>query len=106
MPNIDLVQIAKIALKLLIIGLLMTVIMTFISHFVSMLQNIIGQMSNSVQSVNGINLGWFANTIGLVSMLNALMQSLYIGASILISGVVTIIGFKYGMKLYQNLMKV
>ena len=105
MPNIDLVGIAKIALKLLIIALLATLIVTFVGHFATYLITVIQHLTGALSTVNGVNLGYFANAIGLVTFLNSLMQSLYIAGSILISGVISILTFKYGIRLYNSLMK-
>jgi len=106
MPNISLVELAKILIKLTLIALLTTVIISFVGNFTTMIIQVISNLTGSLNSVNGVNLGWFANAIGLVSMLNSLMQSLYIAGSILISGVVTILSFKFGIRFYENLMRV
>jgi hypothetical protein len=106
MPNISLVELAKIVAKLALVALLSSLILGFVGSFVSVIISIMSTMSSSLSTLNGVNLGWFANAIGLVSMLNALLQSLYIAGSVLISGVVAIFTFKFGMKFYDNLMKV
>ena len=106
MPNISLVELAKILVKLGLIALLASIILGFVSSFVSIVISLINGMSNSLSGLNGVNLGWFANAIGLVSMLNSLLQSLYIAGSILISGIITILTFKFGIRFYENLMKV
>ena len=106
MPNISLVELAKIIAKLALVALLASLILGFVGTFVSIIISIMSSMSTSLNVLNGINLGWVANAIGLVSMLNALLQSLYIAGSVLISGIVAIFTFKFGMRFYDNLMKV
>jgi len=106
MPTINLTQLAQITAKLIVFGILTGLILTFVGSFVGIISTIISQMSGASSSVNGLDLGWFANTIGLVSFLNSLMQSFYYAGSIFVSGLVTIIGFKFGIKFYQNLMKI
>ena len=106
MPTINLTELAKIVIKLILIGILASIIISFVGSFVTTLSDIISRMSGAGDSISGLNLGWFAGAIGLVDFLNALMQSLYIAGGILISGVITILSFKFGIKFYNNLMKV
>jgi len=106
MPSISLVELAKILVKLGLIAFIASLILGFVSSFVSIVISLINGMSNSLSTLNGINLGWFANAIGLVSMLNSLLQTLYIASSVLISGIITVFVFKFGIRFYDNLMKV
>jgi len=106
MPTINLTELAKIALKLLLMGVLAGIIISFVGSFITTLSDVISRMSGAGSAVAGLNLGWFAGAIGLVDFLNALMQSLFIAGGILISGVITILTFKFGMKFYTNLMRV
>ena len=106
MPTINLTDLAKIVIKLLIIGILSTIIISFVGNFMTTLSDVVVRMSGAGDSVSGLNLGWFANAIGLVDFLNSLMQSLYISGGILISGVITILSFKFGTKFFTYLIKV
>jgi len=106
MPTINLTLIAQIAGKLIIFGILAGILLSFVGSFYEIISTIIGKMSGVSSSVNGLNLGWFANAIGLVSFLNTLMVSLYVAVSIFVSGLVTILGFKFGIRFYQMLMRI
>ena len=106
MPTFNLAEIAKIIIKLIVIGILAGIILTFIGSFSNIISTILSKIGIISSSVNGLNLGWFANAIGLVSFLNSLMVSFYLALSILFSGVVTILGFKFGIQFYNNLMKI
>ncbi len=105
MPIISLTELAKIAAKLIVIAILAGIILTFIGSFVGIISIIFSKMSGISSSINGLNLGWFASAIGLVSFLNSLMVSFYVAISVLVSGMVTILGFKYGIQFYKLLMK-
>jgi len=106
MPTINLTALAKIALKLIIIGILATIIIGYVGSLVNILIDVITHLKGSINAVNGLNMGWFSNAIGLVDFLNALMQSLFIAGGIFLSGIITILGFKWGSKFYNNLLKV
>jgi len=106
MPTISLTELAKIASKIIIIAILAGIILSFVGSFVSIISNIFSKLSGISASVNGLNLGWFANAIGLVSFLNSLMVSFYVAISILVSGTVTILSFKFGIQFYKNLMRI
>ena len=106
MPTISLTELAKIALKIIIIGILATIIIGYVGSLINVLTDVIGHLKGSLNSVNGLNMGWFSNAIGLVDFLNAFMQSLFIAGGIFLSGVITIFTFKIGSKFYNNLLKV
>ena len=106
MPTINLTEIAKIIGKLIVIAILAGIILQFVGNFVGIISTILSKLGGISSSVNGLNLGWFANAIGLVSFLNSLMVSLYVAISILISGIATILGFKFGIRFFGNLLKI
>ena len=106
MPTISLTELAKIAGKLIVIALLSALIIGFIGNLINTFTTIIQHLTGATNSINGLNLGWFAGAIGLTDFLNALMQSLYIAGGIFLSGIITIYSFKTGMKFYNNLLKV
>jgi len=106
MPTISLTELAKISGKLIVIALLSALIIGFIGSLINTFTTIIQHLTGATNSVNGLNLGWFASAIGLTDFLNALMQSLYVAGGIFLSGIITIYSFKTGMKFYNNLLKV
>jgi hypothetical protein len=106
MPTINLTLIAQIAGKLIIVAILAGLLLSFVGSFVGIISSLISNMSGISSTINGLDLGWFAETIGLVSFLNSLMQSFYYAVSIFMSGLVTILGFKFGIRFYNSLMKI
>ncbi len=103
MPTISLTQIAIIAGKLAIIGLLFALMVSFMGTFQSMISNLLSNTFSSMGSINSLNLGYIAGAIGLDSFVNALLASLYTGGSLYISGMVGIIIFKHSIKVYQTI---
>jgi type III secretory pathway component EscU len=106
MPTFSLVEIGKIIFKVAVIAIIAGLIVSFVGSFVTIISDVVSNLSGVGSLVNGLNLGWFANTIGLVDFLNTMMNVLYIAGSTLISGVITILGFKYGMKFYTHILRV
>jgi len=106
LPTISLIELAKIIAKIAVIVILAGIIYSFMQSFVGIITNIFAKFAGITSSVNGLNLGWFAGAIGLVSFLNALMSSLSVAVSILVSGMVTILGFKFGIRFYNILMRI
>ena len=104
MPVVNLVGIARIVGKLIVIGVLAGIIFSFFGSFINILTNIFHNVDGISSSVNGLNLGWFADAIGLVSFLNTLMSSFYVAISVLASGTVTILSFKHGIRYYSMLL--
>ena len=106
MPTISLVQLAKYVFTVAMIGILTYTIVSYVGSFVSILGGVFQKVSGFGSSVNGLNLGWFANAIGLVGFLNALLSSLYIAGAFLVSSLTTILGFKFLVKFYISFTRV
>jgi len=106
MPVINLIELGKIILKLLLIGALTAIVVSYAGTFTHTIGQLLTKMSTSGSTVNNLNLGWFASSIGLVDFLNALMQSLYVAGSFLVSGVIVVLSFKHGIKLFGFLLRV
>lgn len=103
MPTISLTQIAIIAGKLVIMGLLFAVITSFMDEFNTMISTLLSTVFGSFDSVNSLNIGYVAGAIGAVDFLNLLFTSIYTAGSLYISGMVGIIIFKYSIKVYQTI---
>jgi len=103
MPTISLTQIAVITGKLVIIGLLFALMVSFMGTFQSMISSLLSNTFTSMGSINSLNLGYIAGAIGLDTFINTLLASLYTGGSLYISGMVGIIIFKHSIKVYQTI---
>ncbi len=103
MPTISLTQIAIIAGKLVIIGLLFALMVSFMGTFQSMISSLLSNTFTSMGSINSLNLGYITGAIGLDTFINTLLVSLYTGGSLYISGMVGIIIFKHSIKVYQTI---
>jgi len=103
MPTISLTQIAIIAGKIIIIGLLFIIISTYMGVFSAMISNLLSTVFSSFGSVNTLNIGYVAGVIGAVDFLNLLFASIYTAGNLYISGMVGIIIFKYSIKVYQTI---
>ena len=103
MPTISLTQIAVIAGKLVIIGLLFALMVSFMGTFQSMISSLLSNTFSSLGSINSLNLGYIAGAIGLDAFINTMLTSLYAGGSLYISGMVGIIIFKHSIKVYQTI---
>lgn len=103
MPTISLTQIAVIAGKLVIIGLLFSLMVSFMGTFQSMISGLLSNIFSSLGSINSLNLGYVAGAIGMDSFVNTLLVSLYTGGSLYISGMVGIIIFKYSIQAYKTI---
>jgi len=103
MPTISLTQIALIASKLIVVGILFALMLSFMGDFSLMITTSISSIFNSTSSMNSLNLGYFAGAIGLDTFVNTLLASLYTAGSLYISGMVGIIIFKYSIKVYQTI---
>lgn len=101
MPNIDLVELGKLAFKIAIILLLASLLLGFVGSFVSIIFNIISYASGSLDGLNGLDLGYVASAIGLVTFLNSLFASLYVAGSILLSATALILGWRFGTKILK-----
>ncbi len=106
MPTISLVQLAKIAVTLFIIGLILPQIINLASTIINSLNSAITNASNSVSSVNGIDLGYVGRVVGLVDFLNNLMSSVVIASSLFLSALASIMGLKFLIKFYSMATKV
>lgn len=106
MPTISLTQLAKYAFTVTVIILLTALIISYVSSFVEVLSSLFSKISGFGSDVNGLNLGWFANAIGLVDFLNSLMISFYVAGSFFVSSLVTLLGMKFLMKFYTSFTRV
>lgn len=106
MPTISLVQLAKYVFSIVVIGLLTTLIISYASSFVGILSSLFSKISGIGSTVSGLNLGWFANAIGLVDFMNSLMASLYIGGAFFVSSLITLLGLKFVIKFYVAFTRV
>ena len=104
MPVFSLVEIAKLTGKILVFAFMLTILKNFSVEILDVIRTVITSMLPD--SLNGLNLGFFANAIGLVDFLNTLLSSLYVAGGIFISGLISIIVFKYSIKAYTLLMGV
>lgn len=103
MPTINLTQIALIASKFILIGVLFSIIISYMDVFQLFISNLISSIFSSFASLDSLNLGYVAGAIGLVSFLNLLLTSLYIAGGLYMSGMVGIIIFHYTFKIYQTI---
>jgi len=97
---------ARIAVKIILIGIFFAVIYSFISEFNGYLQSLVLQIVSSFSSINGLDLGYFAGAVGLVSFLNNLLQSLFLAGKIFISVVSSLLVFKFVAKMFNTVMRV
>jgi len=103
MPTISLTQIAIIAGKLIIIGLLFALMVSYMGDFQTIISDLLSKIFTSFNSIDSVNLGYLAGVLGFDTFINAIFTSLYAGGSLYISGMVGIIIFKYSIKVYQTI---
>ena len=106
MPTISLVQLAKIAITLFIIGLILPQIINLASTIINSVNTAINNASSSVSSVNGIDLGYVGRVVGLVDFLNNLMSSVVIASSLFLSSLASVMGVKFLIKFYNMATKI
>ncbi len=106
-PVFDVVQLAKLVIKLIIFG-------TFVGFFLIFapdIKNLLVETSNrafsgSFTALDGLDLGCFAGLIGLDIFLSALWNSFYLAVVFYISGIATILGMRYSITFVGILMRV
>ena len=106
MPTISLTDIAKYFFTYFIVILLTLAIISYVASFVSILGALLSKISGLGSSVDGLDIGWFANSIGLVTFMNSVMISLYVAGSFFVSSLVTLLGLKFVIKFYTGFTKV
>lgn len=106
MPTVSIIQIAKYAFTIGIVVSLTVLLVSYVSSFGSLFSELLSKISGFGSNVNGLNLGWFANSIGLVEFMNSIMISLYVAGAFFVSSLVTLLGFKFVMKFYVAFTRV
>lgn len=106
MPTFSLVAIAKYGFTLFVVGLLTVTLISYVGDFMAIIGELLSKISSSTSTVNGLNLGWFANAIGLVDFMNSLMASLYVAGAFFVSSLVSILGLKFVIKLYTSFTRI
>ena len=106
MPNIDIIAILKISFKLLLVGIMLSLLLSYGVELRGLLTDLIQKITSSTSGLNNMNLGCVGEKLGFVSFMNSAVNTLWIAGHTLLSGVVVIFGFKYGIEIYKYLMKV
>jgi len=101
MPTISLTRLALLAIKILIAGVIFGIIIAFMGTFGDLLTAGLNKAFASSSTVNGVNLGYVAGAIGLDTFVNNVLSSIYIAVAFYGSAMITIIGFKYVVKMYS-----
>ena len=106
MPTISLTQLAKIAVTLFIIALILPQIMGLISSVTNAINSSITNVTNSLGTVNGLDLGYVGRVTGLVDFLNNLMNSVVIASSLFMSAIISIVSIKFLIKFYTTATRI
>lgn len=103
MPTINLTRLFEIGVKVTLFLAFVAFFVTNINNFTLILKTFISNMGVSFAT---IDLGCFAEKIGLVSFLNSLFIIIYNAVGLYISSILTVVSFKFITKIYQTILKV
>lgn len=104
--NTDVVKIAITGVKILVIGTVFTMIISFVNSITTKIGSIISTAFGEVNAVGSLDLGYVAGAIGADEFINALLSSLYIAISLYGSVMISIIIFKYSIIIYKTIIAV
>jgi hypothetical protein len=105
MPVFSPLEIIRITIKLALIATVIAILFNFSSEFKDIATNLLGKIGLSMNSVDGLDLGWFAGAIGLTLFLNTLMGNVVTAGHVLVGAVIAIFIFKYSVQIYAFLTK-
>jgi hypothetical protein len=105
MPTISLTQIATMLAKGILFAAFVVVIYTFMDLFQSFIGDMYIHLFGSLDTFNGLSLGYVAEVTGIVSFMNMLIASLLKAAKFYLAGMASVVIFHYTIKMYQALMK-
>ena len=106
MPNLDLIAILKISFKLVLVGIMLALLLSYGVELRTLLTDLVQKITGSTNGLNNLNLGCVGEKLGFVAFMNSAVNTLWIAGHTLLSGVVVIFSFKYGIEVYKYLMKV
>jgi len=104
--SVDFTKIAIIVVKILVIGVVFAIIISFMSTFSGMIGSALGSMFSSTGTLGSLNLGYVAGAVGADTFVNNVLASVYIAGSFYISSMVGILIFQYSIKIYDMVVKV
>ncbi len=98
MPTINLTRILEIALKIAIFGAFVTFFVSYIGDFTVLLSNIVNKIT--MGNIDNLNLGCFAEKIGMVSFINSLFIIAYNAVGVYISALLSVLVYRFVLKIY------
>ena len=90
------ILVGKIALMLIVFGIMIS----FMSDFGNMITSALTTAFGDVNTIGSLNIGYVAGAIGADVFINNLLNSLYIAIAFYGSSMLSIIGFKYVVKMF------
>jgi len=90
------ILVGKIALMLVVFGIMIS----FMSDFGNMITSALATAFGDVNTIGSLNIGYVAGAIGADVFINNLLNSLYIAIAFYGSSMLSIIGFKYVVKMF------